>query len=116
MSIVIETFVGDTAPGITFTITRSDGTIVNLTGCTVSFVIQNPISLTPTNSMGGGVHNQCTITDPGNGICTYAWNSGDLPVAGIYRANLIIQYPDSSEETYPVTISAQERILGATIS
>lgn len=118
MAIVIETFAGDSAPGITFTITRADGSIVSLVGATVSFVIQNPITGVPTNNQVGGIKNQCTIIDAVNGVCTYAWNPGgtDIPVPGIYRANIVIQYPDSSRETYPVQISAEEPVVGAIIS
>jgi hypothetical protein len=118
MAFVIETFAGDSAPGLTFTITRSDGSIVDLTGCTVSMVIQHPHTGKPTNNQTGGLRNQCTITDPVNGVCTYAWNAGgtDVPIPGIYNATIIIQYPDSSKETYPGVISALEPIKGAIIS
>jgi hypothetical protein len=98
MSQQIKIFQNDTSPNPQFTITRTDGSIVDLSGCTVRFRIQDPISgiLTNTNT-----NNQCVITDAGNGKCTYKWNDTDLPDAGSYPANLQITYPTLDPEGQP---------------
>jgi hypothetical protein len=97
---IIYTFVNDTAPAVKFTIARAGASAINLTGCTVNFYIQNPMTTLRTNT----AHTLCTITDAPNGIVSYAWVTGDTPVEGIYDANIRITYADSSVETSDVTI------------
>lgn len=102
----VKTFVNDTSPNLTFTVTRTDGSIVDLTDCTVKFRIQDPTTNTRTND----TNNVCTITDAVHGVCEYAWVGTDLPDAGTYTANLQITYPtldpddDNQVETFAVTI------------
>lgn len=111
--IVIETFAGDGAPPITFNISREDGTIVNLTGATVWFIIQDPQSGLTTNNPSGSITNICSITNAILGQCSYTWNSGgtDCPDPGIYAANIKIRYPGFVRpETYAVRIAAANPI------
>jgi hypothetical protein len=102
----IYTFVGDTAPSVNFNVTRQNPTpglapvVVDLTGCSVSFFIQNPLTLVRTNSGNA----TCTITSPTAGAVTYAWGSSDIPVEGIYNAQLKITYSNGKLETAPVSI------------
>lgn len=85
----------DTAPGITFNVTRS-GKAVDLTGATVKFKIQDPDDLTETNA----AHNTCTIVLPAtNGQCTYAILAGDIPNAKVYQCDLSITWANSTVET-----------------
>lgn len=106
MAQVIKIYQNDTAPNITFNVTRG-GVVVDLTGCTVRLRIQDPITGDLTNS---DPHDECVITNPTGGVCTYAWNDGDLPDPGTYQANLQITYstltPESTPqvETYGVTL------------
>lgn len=117
MPVVIRTYVGDGAPNITFTISREDGSIVNLTGATVRFIIQDPDTHLPTNNPTNTITNLCTIIDPANGICTYAWNPGsDTPDPGIYSGQIKIRYGNAAEETYGLLISAEPTIANAVIS
>lgn len=108
MALVIETFAGDSAPVITFNITRADGTTPNLTGCKVWFLIQDPDTYLLTNEPSLGKNNFCVITNAVGGQCTYTWNSGgtDLPDAGVYTANLKIEYATGAIETFPIIINA----------
>ena len=94
----IKIFQNDTSPNITFTITRTDGSVVNLTGCTVRLRIQDPITGSLTNS---DPYDICTITNPTEGICVYAWNDTDLPDPGTYNANLQITYTSLTPESTP---------------
>jgi hypothetical protein len=91
---------GDTAPDITFTVTRS-GAPVDLTGATVQFKILNQ----NTNSRTNDAHNTCTISSPATaGICTYSLQLGDLPDATTYSCDLVITYSGGKEETSPSAI------------
>ena len=80
---------------------------MNLTGCTVRFKIQDPITGLITNS---DPNDECTIISPTAGTCSYEWNDTDLPDAGTYQANLQITYPTldpegkNQIETYGVTL------------
>lgn len=118
MGIVIETFAGDSAPALNFTLTREDGSIVNLTGAQVRFTIQDPSTGLITNNPSGSITNSCTITNALAGQCTYTWNLNgtDCPNAGIYKAEIKIRYSAGVEETYPVNISAVAPLYGAIIS
>jgi len=104
---IIKMYQNDTSPNLTFTITRTDGSVVNLTGCTVRFRIQDPVTNLLTNS---DPHDICTITNASTGTCTYAWNDTDLPDPGTYQANLQITYPtldpegEAQVETFGITI------------
>lgn len=110
---VIQTYRGDTAPDLTFNLTREDGTIVNLTGATVSFIIQDPVTKLSTNDPGAGKTNLCQITNATGGVCVYSWNAGgtDTPDVGFYPANLKIEYPTGAIETYSMTISVENTLI-----
>lgn len=97
MAQAIKIYQNDTSPNITFNVTRG-GTVVDLTGCTVRFRIQDPVTGVLTNS---DPHNICTITNATQGVCTYAWNNTDLPDPGTYQANLQITYPTLTPENTP---------------
>jgi len=102
----IYTFVGDRAPSVNFIIQRANSvqgqppTVVDLTGCTVNFFIQNPQTGARTNSSTA----DCTITSPTTGSITYAWGAGDLPVEGIYNAQIKIIWSSTKPETAAVSI------------
>ncbi len=107
MASTIKIYKNDTSPDITFSLARKDGTIPNLTGCTVKFKIQDPLTGQRTNDS----HNTCTIVNPGtNGVVTYAWNNTDLPDPGTYSANLVVYYTTLDPEGNP-----QKETVGYTI-
>lgn len=110
---VIQTYKGDTAPDITFNISREDGTIVDLTGATVAFILQNPGTGLSTNDPSGSITNLCAITNPTGGTCVYTWNTGgtDTPVTGYYKANLKILYPNNTTETYGLTVAVENDLI-----
>ena len=112
---VIRTYRGDTAPDLVFNITREAGSIVDLTGAEVAFIIQDPVTRVSTNdpNPSEGITNMCTLVNPVGGICLYSWNAGgtDTPDTGYYPANLKIRYPDGSIETYALTISVEYALI-----
>lgn len=112
---VIRTFRGDTAPDLTFNITREDGSVVNLTGATVAFIIQDPLTHLSTNDPNPslGITNQCSITNAESGTCVYSWNAGgtDTPDIGYYPANIKIEYADHTVETYSLTVAVEYALI-----
>lgn len=112
MSQTIKIYKSDTAPNMTFTITRIDGSIVDLTGATVKFKIQDPVTGVRTNDAA----NTCTLINAANGTCKYAWNNTDLPDPGTYAANLVIYYPTldpegvPQKESYGVTLQVTDTV------
>lgn len=102
----IETVVSDTAPDITFNITRDDGSIVDLTGAVVRFRILDP----KTNQRTNDTANICQQVTPAAGICRYSWNNTDCPDPGIYKADLQITYPTAEVETYQMRIKVSAHV------
>lgn len=94
----------DTAPTLTINVKRA-GTVVDLTGSTVKFKIKNTTSGSRTNDAA----NTCTLTSPTAGVCTYTFNTGDIPSAATYEADVEITYASGKVETpfEPVTISVR---------
>jgi hypothetical protein len=83
----------NTAPPYVITCTR-DGTAMNLTSAqTVTFIIKRK---------SDGVITQAgktaTITTPASGVVTYTASATDFPTAGIYVADIKVDYGSSSIE------------------
>jgi hypothetical protein len=110
---VIQTYKSDTAPNLIFNISREDGTIVSLVGCTVAFIIQDPITKLSTNDPSAGKTNICQITNATAGVCAYSWNSGgtDTSDVGFYPCNLRILYPNNTVENYALTLSVENTLV-----
>lgn len=104
MPIIIEMVEDDSSPDVTFNITRG-GTPVNLTGCTVRFIIKNKTSGLHTNDAA----NTCTITSAAGGVCVYSWASTDLPDPVLYEGDLRITFPSGKQETKKLGITAAQR-------
>jgi hypothetical protein len=84
----------NTAPPYEITCDRDDGTLINLTNCTVTLKLY--LGSTQTNSATG--HDACTITDAAGGIVTWQPQTGDLPSPGLYKGDVKITYIDSTFE------------------
>lgn len=86
---------GDTLPQLGVTLTRDDGTVVDLTGTTVNLHVkaQGAPSVSFTKV--------ATITDATGGAFVVAWNSGDLDLAaGIYEAEIELIRGGDTETVY----------------
>lgn len=94
----------DTAPVMPFSVERSDGTIPDLAGATVDFIMQAP-SGTVTNTG----HTACTVTDIAGGLGYYDFQTDDLAEDGDYTCDLQITYANSKIETglKPIEINAR---------
>lgn len=105
MQIIIDMVQIDTSPDVTFNITRG-GTIVDLDGCSVDFIIKNKSTNLKTNTG----HTGCTITSPAAGECVYTWITGDLPTSSFYECDLRITFPSAKQETKKIGITADRRV------
>lgn len=104
MAKTIKMYQNDTSPNLSLVVTRSGGTVVNLTECIVRFRIQDTTTGNITNP---DPYDVCIISDPPNGVCEYQWNVGDLPDPGTYIANLQITFPTvTPEDTSQVETAA----------
>lgn len=94
----------DTGPDFPFSVARPDGTVPDLTGATVNFIIQAP-SGTVTNTG----HQACTMTDLVTGEGYYSFLAGDLAEAGDYTCDLQVTDAGGKIETVqkPITINAR---------
>ena len=97
----------NTAPPIVITCQRTDGTIIDLTGCSVKLIITN--GTVQTNS----AHPSCTVTTPTAGVITYTPQSGDFPIAGTYTCDVVITYGGGGIETLydQLKIKARLKVL-----
>lgn len=95
------TFVqGDTAPAISATITRTtDGTVVNLTGATVSFQMRK------VDDRRFTVNATASVGTPTEGTVSYDWAPNDLSTPGRYVVQWEVTYGDGRIQT-----TAQETI------
>jgi Rib/alpha/Esp surface antigen-like repeat protein len=85
----------DTRPYLDAQLANTDGTPIDLTGCTVRFFMV---------STSGGqpkINAQCAITDAVNGKVRYYWQAGDTESFGDYKAEFEITFPDGSKQTVP---------------
>lgn len=101
---------GNTAPSITITCQRSDGTIIDLTGCAVNLVISN--GTVQTNSS----HASCSIVLPANnGVVTYTPQTGDFSTAATYTCDVAITYAGGGIETLydQLKIKARLKVLSS---
>jgi BppU N-terminal domain len=95
MATILNMVQNDTAPAITFNVTRTASGVVNLTGATVNFNIGDPDSGVLTNTG----HTTCTVATPTTGQAIYTFEAGDIPNAKAYKCDLAITYANSEVET-----------------
>lgn len=90
---------GDTVPVVTDTLLDSTGAAVNLTGATVKFhmttwdrsaVVANAAATGPN---GGALD--------ATGQVQYAWASGDVAAAGVYKAEWEVTFVGGKVESWP---------------
>jgi hypothetical protein len=101
MSLIFNIGEGDTSPGLDFAITP---TSIVLTGANVVFRWRPVGAQTWTNTAAASVH-VATVTP----TLRYTWNPGETDVPGLYEAQFVVTYADSTVETFPnaefITIS-----------
>jgi hypothetical protein len=70
----------DTGKSIVATLLNSDGTPINLTGCTVKVIVAAAVGTTAI------VNRAVSVTDATNGVVTYTPIAADVATAGTYMA------------------------------
>jgi len=86
---------GDTLPTLQQTLQDTTGAAVNLTGCTVKFVMRSLVSATPV------INATATITDAANGKVTYAFSATDTTTAGTFMGTWTITNGSGQVFTVP---------------
>ena len=80
----------------TFTVRADNDTVIDLTGATVRFKMQNILE---TTSKVNGV---CTLTTPTSGLCEYTMQSTDIDTFGVFDAELeVITNTGTKTDTIP---------------
>lgn len=91
MATPLKTVAGNTAPPWQITCKRSDGTVIDLTGCTVDLIIKKGATIT---QAGRGA----TVTTATSGLITYVPLATDCPSKGTYKCDVKVTYGDNTVE------------------
>lgn len=98
----------DTRPVLEAQIQDATGAAVDLTGCTVRFLMLSTAGGQPK------INAACAIIDPTVGKVRYIWHEGDTDTSGDYYAEFEVTFPDGSVYTVPndgfLTIKIQRDI------
>lgn len=81
----------DTLPPLKVKLTQTDGGVLDLTGATVKLVIS------------GIGERTMAVEDAVQGIVRYDWQTTDTAKAGVYLAEVKVQYPNGTRQTIPTT-------------
>ena len=84
---------GDLSPSIVATVQNSDGTVFDLTGCTVVFQLsqQGQVLLSK----------PATVVNAASGVVRYDWQSGDTNYFGVCTGVFIVTLASGSIQTFP---------------
>lgn len=74
---------------------NKDGTIPDVTGATLTFLMRLPGAETYQ------VMSTADATVPEEGKWEYLWQDGDRDVPGDFKVNILVEYPDGQTDTYP---------------
>lgn len=103
---------GDTAPVFTDTLTYDDGTPVNLTGATLSFVMRSLVAASPLTLTG-----TTTSPSPTTGAIQFAPSLADTAVAGNYMAQWVVVFSGGTRMTFPtvgyISVEIAENLVSA---
>lgn len=89
-------FEADAGLTVTFSVVKPDGTPYNLTGATVTWVVEGVGSFA------------CTVTDPTGGVCTRTVAAADFTRPGRYRAQLKVTSGSSVFHSHIFTVQVSE--------
>jgi len=99
----------NTAPQFLITCQRSDGTIINLTNCTVALYLYK--GSTQTNV--GNETVSCTIITPTSGVFGWQPQTGDISGPGSFAGDVKVTYVDGTVEVLYGQVKLKSRKLGA---
>lgn len=86
----------DTAPAVTATLEKLDGTPVDISGAAVRFVMRN----TATGAIKVD-HAVAAIVSPTAGTVSYAWSAGDTDTVGTFSCGFVVTFADSTKRSFP---------------
>ena len=86
---------GDTRTAVKATLKDAQGQAVNLTDCTVRFLMSKKGATTLIVDKGAIIH------DAINGVVWYVFDAVDVAESGTMRAEFEVTYPDKRTETFP---------------
>lgn len=88
---------GDRRPSIQATLKKTDGSVVDLSGCSVKF------QLIELNSNVTVLNETASIQTPASaGIVKYDWKAGETDLNDIhYRIRFEVTFADSTKQTFP---------------
>lgn len=86
---------GDLYP-FEYVLTYDDGTIFDLSGCTVTLTMTLDNATTPTVD-----DEDCVIVTPSAGIVRYTWNTGETDAVGMYKIEFHVTTGTGSTVTVP---------------
>lgn len=89
----VEMDTGDLSPSIVATMQNSDGSVFNLTGCTVVFQL----------SQNGQVlfSKAASVTNAAGGVVQYNWQAGDTNQFGVCTGQFIVSLPGGATQSFP---------------
>lgn len=101
---------GDTTPTFTATVLDANSNPLNLTGCTVKFVMRNLSSSLPT------VNAAMTVVSASAGTVSYAWSATDTATPGLFMGEIHVTTTSSGATyTYPnvgyLSIEIEQNLL-----
>ena len=82
----------NTAPPIVLNCKRDDGSIIDLTGCTVEVIIARGSTITNAG------HQEATVVTPTAGQIQYDPEATDFPTPGTYKADVRVTYANATYE------------------
>lgn len=85
----------DTAPALQATLRDYAGTVINLTGATVTFTMVGSDGTKKVNRQSA------TVVDAAGGIVKYVWQVGDTNEAGSFKGQWEVTYSDLTKQTFP---------------
>lgn len=88
--------VNDTSPTLRVTATDNAGGIIDLTGASATFEMEDFYSGVPKVTPTAAV-----IEDAANGVLRYDWDAADVDLAGLFSARFVVTYSDGRPETFP---------------
>ena len=94
---------GDTRPAFLVTLKDGNGNPINLTGCSVTFVMK---SADAGDNVGPVITSAAAIPSPTSsnvGQVSYNWAAGDTYYAGNYWGEFKVNFTDGSVMTFPNT-------------
>lgn len=93
---------GNRLPALQATLTDQDGAVIDLTDCSVEFVMRKPGHRSCERVVDPVVvRGDAVIVDAANGVVRYDWGTNDTSVIGSYQAEFIVTEPGGKTYSAP---------------